>query len=224
MTLQAFGLQLSAWSSAAVGPIDISTTYAIAEESIVVIDMVESTRTASTFGWNVVRESLRTLRRELVSLTNSAGLTLLKSIGDGYLLCFVHAEPTRSVQPALNCAEKIIARLREYNKSQSEKHRKIHVRIALHYGEVDVLDHDREGLEIVKAFRIEKIRSADLGSAFLNTSQSDFPEKDYVLCSDRIRMICKELEWTYSFTEIGQFQLHGFSGDRHLIHRLNIRD
>src|SRR5947209_15585211 len=65
----------------------------VVTEAIVVVDIVDSTKTINLFGWYAVgRALLRDLRHLITEACGPRGLRCLKSTGDGYLLTFYDAQ------------------------------------------------------------------------------------------------------------------------------------
>src|SRR4029077_10041178 len=130
----------------------------IATESIVVIDLVESTATNNLFGWYAVgRRLMRDLRAGIASVGGDRGLQCLKSTGDGYLIAFRDSRAAEeSAVHAVDAAFGLLEGSASRNQIVPEE-LAIHVRTAIHLGEVDVVENDREGPHVSLAFRLEGI-------------------------------------------------------------------
>jgi class 3 adenylate cyclase len=107
----------------------------VVTEAIVVIDLVDATRTTNLFGWYAVgRGLLRDLRNLITQVGRTRGLRCMKSTGDGYLVTFYDSQSAEMA--AINAVESIfellqIAAMR--NREVSEE-RALNVRGAIHLG------------------------------------------------------------------------------------------
>src|SRR5437868_4828766 len=118
----------------------------VASEAIVVVDLVESTAASNLFGWYAVgRLLMRDLRALITEIAGSRGLRCIKSTGDGYLFTF--GDATAAELAAVNAIEscfELLNSIKERNRKLPEE-RAINLRLAVHFGEVDVVENDREG-------------------------------------------------------------------------------
>src|SRR5688500_4551256 len=126
----------------------------VASEAIVVVDLIESTASSNLFGWYAVgRSFVRELRSLIGEVGAAHGMKCLESTGDGYLFTF--ADEGAAELAALRAIEScflILDRLRKRNGEVPEE-RAINVRFAVHFGEVDVVENDREGPHVSYTFR-----------------------------------------------------------------------
>jgi len=185
----------------------------IASEAIVVIDMVQATTTSDRFGWYAVGRSLvRELREMISTVGKEADLSCMKSTGDGFLLTFRNTQAAElaavdAVQTMLNLVERLAIR----NEMLPEE-RHIDVRVAIHFGEVDVLATDREGPSVSYTFRIEGVGRGSLPQALNPLQPLEFPLRNYVICSERVNDILVKRDYRCDSTSCGLFKLRGFSG------------
>ena len=185
----------------------------VTPEAIVVIDMVEATATSDRFGWYAVGRPLKYELRELVErFCEPCGLSCLKNTGDGFLATFRNdGSAEDSVAQAAGSLFSILRELENRNDREGQ-HLGINIRASLHFGEVDVLAHDREGPNISFAFRIENVTQADVANALNALPPDDFPLRNYVLCSEQVAGILDADEGAFSTKSVGLFKLKGFAG------------
>jgi|SRR6185369_368003 len=159
----------------------------VASEAIVVVDLVESTAASNLFGWYAVGRSLmRDLRALIASVGGSRGLRCIKSTGDGYLFTFgdAAAAEVAAVNAVESCFE-LLNLIKEFNHKLPEE-RAINLRFAVHFGEVDVVENDREGPHVSYVFRIEDISRGSLANALNSIPPEHLPLSNYVLCSEAV--------------------------------------
>jgi class 3 adenylate cyclase len=187
----------------------------VASEAIVVVDLVEATGRNNLFGWYAVgRGIMRDLRAMLAEVAGAKGLSCLKSTGDGYLLTFVDKTSAESAAVhAIEAAFALLARMEERNRELPDE-RAIHLRFAVHFGEVDVVQGDREGPHVSYAFRIEGISRASVAQALNPIPPESLPLRNYVLCSEEVAGILERRSKDWGALLIGLFKLKGFSGWR----------
>lgn len=186
----------------------------VASEAIVVIDIVQSTATSDKYGWYAVgRDLFADLRREIGRLGRSHGLQCMKSTGDGYLLAFANEKAADlAAVKAIRMSLNLLVRLAERN-SKKAKEKRIDIRVAVHFGEVDVLPDDREGPNVSYTFRLEAIDRDSVRDA-LAIPPEKFPIKNYILCSERVQEILRKHGTNCSMRYCGSFKLKGFDGRR----------
>jgi class 3 adenylate cyclase len=187
----------------------------VVTESIMVIDLVESTTTSNLFGWYAVgRGLMQELRALITTIGKAHGLRCLKSTGDGYLLTFGNIQSAEmaavhGVEAAFELLEVIAAR----NRSVPEE-RTLNLRFAVHLGEVDVVANDREGPHVSFTFRLEAISQAALQTALNPIPPEELPLRNYVLCSEEVAGILSRRASHWQTLRIGLFKLKGFPGWR----------
>jgi class 3 adenylate cyclase len=187
----------------------------VASEAIVVVDLVESTAASNLFGWYAVgRGLLRDLRATINQAASQKGLRCFKSTGDGYLLTFADNDSAEmAAVQAVTSAADILTLLEERN-AQVPEHRRVTVRFAVHFGQVDVIMHDREGPDVSYAFRIESISRASLAVALNPIPPEELPLRNYILCSEEVAGILERRSGRWKLSSIGLFKLKGFPGWR----------
>jgi len=187
----------------------------VVTESIVVVDVVESTTTNNLFGWYAVgRGLMRELRAAIIRVGGSQGLRCLKSTGDGYLLAFSDARSAEMAAiHAVEAAFELLDLFAKRNGEVSEE-RAINLRFAIHLGEVDVVENDREGPHVSYAFRLEAISRASLPTALNPIPPEELPLRNYVLCSEEVAGILTRRSERWNTTCVGLFKLKGFTGWR----------
>jgi class 3 adenylate cyclase len=187
----------------------------VASEAIVLADLVESTAVSNRFGWYAVgRSLLRDLRALIARTATPRGLACLKSTGDGYLMTFADPESAEvAAVQAVEWAFELLAALGIRN-GQVPEQRRITLRLAVHFGEVDVLQHDREGPHVSYAFRLEAVSRASLATALNPIPPDDLPLADYVLCSEEVAEILTRRAEHRRTLRIGLLKLKGFPGWR----------
>jgi len=187
----------------------------VATEAIVVADLVDSTATSNLFGWYAVGRGLLRELRALITHTGQArGLRCLKSTGDGYLLTFgdPHSAETAALQ-AVQASFELLAAVEARNRGVAEE-RALHLRFAIHFGEVDVVENDREGPHVSYTFRLEGISRAALPMALNPIPPEQLPLRNYVLCSEEVAGILARRSAPWRTLGIGLFKLKGFPGWR----------
>jgi class 3 adenylate cyclase len=108
----------------------------------------------------------------LLPVIEAWGGTLIKSIGDSFLLTF------ESPTDALHCALCLQHTLREYNQTAKET-QKIHLKISVNSGEITLTDDDVFGDPVNVAAKIEKATQPNetlfTEAVFLSMNQSEVP-------------------------------------------------
>ncbi|MEN8219860.1 MAG: adenylate/guanylate cyclase domain-containing protein [Pseudomonadota bacterium] len=185
----------------------------VASEAIVIIDIVQATATSNLFGWYAVgRRLVHELRQLVLKIGEKYGLTCIKSTGDGFLLTYSNSTAAElSALNAVKASLELLENLAKRNQEVAEE-RKLDIRFAIHFGEVDVLEQDREGPNISYTFRLESINTKSLIEAINPIDPDDFPLRNYVLCSEHVSNICTRHEATWTLKSCGLFKLKGFSG------------
>ena len=185
----------------------------IASEAIAVVDVVESTLTSNLFGWYAVgRGLMRELRRTVQVIGTNHNLLCMKSTGDGYLLAYGNDKSAElSAIHAIDASLELIRLLRRYNgKRTTAEERRIGVRIAVHFGQVDVVENAREGPHVAYAFRLEAINRESMHEAIDALSPDQLPLRDYILCSEPVADILKRRGHHSNSKRLGLFRLKGF--------------
>lgn len=187
--------------------------FEVASEAIVVIDIIQSTVSTNLYGWHsvgrVVTSDLRRLAREACA---PLGLASAKSTGDGLLLTFADPESAATAVPsALAAMRSLLAMLEDRNARVPQQHR-LDVRVALHFGEVDITQESREGPNVAFAFRLEEVSGASLETAVNPIDPRSFPSANYVICSEAVADV---LDWVGEPSprrSCGLFKMKGFLG------------
>lgn len=193
--------------------IDEAGAFQVASEAIVVLDIVQSTFSTNLFGWQTVgRVVTRDLRRLAREACAPLGLTSVKTAGDGLLLTFSNEESAEMAVPsALAAVRTLLARVEERNARAPEQLR-FDVRAGVHFGEVDIIENDREGPNVVFAFRLEKVSRRSLPSALNPIDPRAFPTANYVLCSEAVADVLDRVGKAWPRTSCGLFKMKGFPG------------
>jgi class 3 adenylate cyclase len=189
----------------------------IVTEAILVVDLIESTATNNLFGWYAVgRSLLRDLRGLITTIGGPHGMRCVKSTGDGYLVTFYesHSAEMAAVHAVEACFELLTAV--EVRNRQVSDERALHIRLALHIGEVDVVENDREGPHVSFTFRIESLSTGSLASAVNPITPDEFPLRNYLLCSEEVAGILLRRQVAVTAKLLGLFKLKGFSGWREI--------
>lgn len=185
----------------------------IASEAIVVVDVVESTLTSNLFGWYAVgRGLMRDLRRAVQNIGANHNLLCMKSTGDGYLLAYGNEKSAElGAIHAANASLELIRLLRQHNRKRTTtEERRISVRIAVHFGQVDVVENDREGPHVAYTFRLEAINRESMHEAIDALPPDQLPLRDYILCSEPVSDILKRRGYRLNSKRLGLFRLKGF--------------
>ncbi len=190
-----------------------STEIEIASEAIAIIDIVQATATSDLFGWYAVgRMLVRELRQMIQDIGAYYGLSCIKSTGDGFLLTYRNDRSAElGAIDAIDASFALLERLTARNLRVPEE-RQIAVRVALHFGEVDILSNDREGPNVSYTFRIESVSRGSLPQALNPIDPARFPLRNYLICSERVSDIISRRKPIWPLTSCGLFKLKGFSG------------
>lgn len=193
--------------------IDESSEFEVASEAIVVLDIVQSTFSTNLFGWHSVG---RVVTRDLRRLTREAcaplGLTSVKTTGDGLLLTFSNRDSAELAVPsALAAMRTLLARVSERN-AQAPEQQRLDVKVAIHFGEVDIIGNDREGPNVTFAFRLEKVSRGSLPSALNPIDPRSFPTANYAICSEAVADVLDRVGEASPRKSCGLFKLRGFPG------------
>ena len=187
----------------------------VASEAILVLDIVDSTWTSNTFGWHAVgRRVMRDLRAIISRVASLRGMQCRKSTGDGYLLTFGDSSSAETAAIyALESAFAILAELETRNRAVPKEHA-IHLRFAVHFGEVDIVEGDREGPNVSYTFRMEGVSRSSIEQALNHADPESLPSHDYVLCSEEVAGILGRRTHLWDFFSLGLFKFKGFTGHR----------
>lgn len=170
-------------------------------EATMVVDICEHTSTMVKVGESVLGAMLRTFSS--IVQEESKKCKFLKNTGDGYLITF----PTAS--DAVSSAFSILAEMKKYNEA-AEENRKMSLRFAVNYGEVVTEPSgERIGERVIETFRMADLRQED--SLDYGKDNQEFPEKDYILASERVYNILSDSK-DMSFSPLGFFNLRGLPG------------
>ena len=188
-------------------------------EAIVVVDIVDSTKKIIRHGWDAVgKYSLYGLRKHITDVGPRYGLCCRKSTGDGYLLAFRNkADSEESVKQALKAMATLSREIIQRNKKYARQF-EIKLRFALHYGQVDAVDHDREGPTVSYAFRLEGVDGDSLVSWKRPPTEEpfvlpgDFPKNDYMVLSQVAMEILQEQQIKHPWMPLVHVPLKGFQG------------
>ncbi len=193
--------------------IDTGGEILVASEAIVVLDIVQSTFLTNLFGWHSVgRVVIRDLRRLTREACAPHGLTSAKTAGDGLLLTFSNDKSAEMAVPsALAGMRTLLTKVTERNARAPEQQR-FDVRVAVHFGEVDIIDSEREGPNVAFACRLEKVSRDSLPTALKPMDPRAFPTANYVLCSEAVAKVLDRIGNAASRNSCGLFKLDGFPG------------
>jgi class 3 adenylate cyclase len=208
-------------------PVDIGESDSspeVSSEAIVIIDIVDSTRTNNLFGWYAVgRGLLRDLRTLISQAGGTRGLRSMKSTGDGYVVTFHDPQSAEMAAiHAVDCVFELLQLIAMRNREVAEE-RVLNLRSAIHFGEVDVVAGDREGPHISYTFRLEAISRASLPQALNPIAPEQLPLQNYVLCSEEMAEILARRSKQWKIVSIGLFKLKGFTGWREVFQVLPMK-
>ncbi len=139
------------------------------------------------------------------------GLRCLKSTSDGFLITYGDTQAAEmAAVHAVDAAFELLDLIRMRNQTVSEE-LILKLRVAVHLGEIDVVENDREGPNVSYTFRLEAISKASLPPA-LTDSAEQLPLRNYVLCSEEVAGIVTRRSDRWNPSKIGLFRLKAFSG------------
>ena len=128
------------------------------------------------------------------------------------LLTFSNRDSAEMAVPsALAAIWALLASLRERN-AQVPAQRRLDLRVAVHFGEVDILGNDRDGPNVIFAFRLEEVSRESLPSALKAIDPRAFPAANYVLCSEVVAGVLDRVDEAGPRTSCGLFKMRGFPG------------
>jgi class 3 adenylate cyclase len=193
-------------------------------EALVIVDMVDSVRDADLFGWAAVgRPRTRILRESVDRVCPRYGLSFRKFTGDGYLMAFADPDHTLAVVHAVQAMVSLAQDIEKKNQQNKQEQRKqliIKLRFAINFGEVDVIDtekeRDREGLAVSFVFRMEG-KGKDFSDG---QREGNSPTNNYAIVSERVQIILEEKKPSCELTFLGLYGLKGFIGS-HKLFRLS---
>ena len=193
--------------------IDSGGDLQVATEAIVILDIVQSTFLTNLFGWRSVG---RVVTRDLRRLTREAcaphGLASAKTAGDGLLLTFSNGNSAEMAVPsALAGMRALLTKVTERNAHAPEQER-FDIRVAVHFGEVDIIDSEREGPNVAFACRLEKVSRDSLPTALKPIDPKAFPTANYVICSEVVAAVLDRIGEATARNSCGLFKLAGFPG------------
>jgi class 3 adenylate cyclase len=96
--------------------------------------------------------------------------------------------------------------------TRASEQRQIRLRFALHYGEVDAVEGDREGPTVSYTFRLAAVSAASLKDAYSPMPAENFPTHDYIILSQRAVELLQERGLHYEWEQVGLLSLKGFEG------------
>src|SRR5258707_5584497 len=138
------------------------------------------------------------------------GLRCLKRTSDGFLIIYGDTEAAeRAAVHAVDAAFELLDLIRMRNQTVSEE-LILKLRVAVHLGEIDVVENDREGPNVSYTFRLEAISKASLPPA-LTDSAEQLPLRNYVLCSEEVAGIVTRRSDLWNPSKIGFFSFKAFS-------------
>jgi class 3 adenylate cyclase len=182
------------------------TGFSVAPEAIVIVDIVDSTTIARRYGWeNVGKVLLRDLRHLVVTTIGGYGGQCIKSTGDGYLLSFAHTgNADTAVANALKAIKILAHAIDDRNGEVNGAHAHLHVRYALHFGPVDIVEGDREGLTVAFAFRLEAWSPRN------DRTARPLPDAGYVAMSENAAECLSGAPVAVSWESYGKHKPKGF--------------
>ena len=116
-----------------------------------------------------------------------------------------------AVPSALAGMRTLLARVTERNARAPEQQR-FDVRVAVHFGEVDIIENEREGPNVAFAYRLEKVSRDNLPTALNPIDPHAFPTANYVICSEAVAFVLDRIGEATSRSSCGLFKLAGFPG------------
>lgn len=186
-------------------------------ETIIIVDLVASTRMASIFGEHIKREQLQTLKEIIRSVLPTPNLQIFKSVGDAFLFTLANdSDATLSVPKGIGGIFEMLNRIRNYNEGIAVE-RRIAVRFAIHFGEVELQDNDRCGREVDFAFRLEEYSPQMIPKDMDSNNRQDLPADGYIIASATVVEILATLpaakvQESPIIKMLGMYELKGSKG------------
>ncbi len=193
--------------------LDGSERLLVKTEAIVVVDLIKATAASNLFGWFSVGRCLVAELREIIEkVSEGHGVQCKKGMGDGFLLTY--GDDNDGALAASKAARDCVSLLNEVRVRNSHvaREKRLGIRIALHFGEVEVQDNDRDGPNVSFAFRLEGLDRNSFVNAICDSESSELPLRDYILCSEQVAGILHERGDAPDLKKLGLFQLKGFAG------------
>jgi len=198
----------------------VKLDVAITLGAIVAVEMEGVTATSHRFGWYPLGRGLMHDLRELITSTGEKRvLHSSKSTGEGYLLTYGVTGSQPAEIAAVNAVEasfELLDVLANRNRERPEE-QVINVHFAIHFGEVDVVEGDPDGPNVSFALRLGDINQTQVQEAVDAMPADDFPDSNYVLCSETVKKIIDTRLPNFSTLPVGRFEVAGFPG-RHEVY------
>ena len=174
-------------------------------EAVMVVDICESSRMMDLYGDGATYLIKNALEDIMFPIFNDNKSSFTKSTGDGFLVCFPNSKC------ALNAAIQVLESINTYN-SNVEDGPEIHLRLAIHFGEVRVRpDGDRHGTNINIPFRVEGLKGDDLVVVKDGISREEFTLIDRIFITEALyNDVLKK--GNYNIRYLGLFELRNITG------------
>jgi pSer/pThr/pTyr-binding forkhead associated (FHA) protein len=174
-------------------------------ESIVVVDIVGSSKIAQACGDRVASKVKNVLNHNLQDGLKAHPAEFDKNTGDGFMLVFGSA--MEAVRFSVELMKSTMG---------SGTYKGFHIRIGIHYGETYRLpDNDRRGMAVDMAFRVESVKVDSMHQTVVGIRKDDLPRVDRIFISEVVQKMIPAHS-SIKTRCIGFFDLKGFTG-RHKI-------
>jgi pSer/pThr/pTyr-binding forkhead associated (FHA) protein len=174
-------------------------------ETILVLDLVDSSRLVNMYGDEVAMDITEALNGIAFPVFTRYGAGYSKGTGDGFLATF--AKPVHG----LSAAADILKKVKAYNTKKIHKV-KIRIRLCLNYGQCIIEPNgDRHGNATNVAFRVEGVRYQDMRKDKSSVAQSKFPDYDRLFVTEDF-YTKMDATRKKKFKHLGCFKLKGING------------
>lgn len=181
-------------------------------ESVLVVDLVGSTRLATHYGDGLAMQAKTALKDRALAAAEAHGLAFVENTGDGWLMTFP------SVRAAVTTALTLLEGLKA-EPPALELGPPLEARIAITYGEI-LLDArgGRHGAVINKAFRLVGVGAESFARVHGESEQAgDVPDRNRIFLDEEATQELSRDDVHHRF--VGFCRLKGFSG-LHRVHQV----
>ncbi|MEO5355928.1 MAG: HEAT repeat domain-containing protein [Nitrospirae bacterium YQR-1] len=177
----------------------------IQTETILVLDLCNSTGIANMYGDQFALNLTKTLTEKVKPISKRQQAQFLKSTGDGFLITFP------KVKNAVTFAFDLLREIAKYNEAAQESAH-IDLRFAINLGETRTdAKGDRLGVATNMTFRVEGVKAADLVPMEGGMKPGDMPLVNRVFVTEHVIEEAKKMDGI-KIQPVGFFELKGISG------------
>ena len=178
---------------------------AILTESILVVDLCNSTEIAARYGDNFALNITRILTETVTPIARRERFQFMKSTGDGFLITFPKA--INSVRFALD----VFKQINKHNE-KADKTARIGLRFAINLGETRIdAKGDRLGVATNMTFRVDGLKPEGLIPVENGMAKEDMPLDNRIFVTENVEKEIIDMEGIKTRI-VGLFELRGITG------------